>query len=113
MTMNLRIDNRFVEDENWDTAAEAYTRFLRLHSSAPLVLLEIGVGYHTPQIIKYAFWQMTDENPKATYVLVNPKDILFPKEIEQRTIAVKENADSALSQILHCAQEDTSVDETN
>lgn len=112
MTMNLRIDSRFVEDAAWARAAEAYTGFLRRHRGRPLVLMEIGVGYNTPQIIKYAFWQMTYENPRATYIVVNPVDAVFPKEIENRAIAIEESADTALAQMLQYGNEAGDNDET-
>lgn len=59
MTMNLRSDNRFVEDEGWKKAANQYQDFLRRHRNLHILFLEIGVGYNTPGIIKYPFWQMT------------------------------------------------------
>lgn len=52
MTMNLRSDNAFVEDDGWHRAAERYDAFLRTHSGR-ILFLELGVGYNTPVIIKY------------------------------------------------------------
>lgn len=106
MTMNLRVDNRFVEDANWVRAAEAYTKFIHGHLGRPILFMEIGVGYNTPQIIKYAFWQMTDENPKAHYILINPKDTRYPKEIQDRSVVIREDAGQALAQMLACTAED-------
>lgn len=56
MTMNLRSDNKFVEDEGWHLASQRYSRFLQTHGGK-LLYLELGVGYNTPVIIKYPFWQ--------------------------------------------------------
>ena len=55
MTMNLRSDDKFVEDEGWHEAAERYENFLRTRKGKVL-FLELGVGYNTPVIIKYPFW---------------------------------------------------------
>ena len=55
MTMNLRADDSFVEDEGWHRAAERYENFLRTRAGGKLLFLELGVGYNTPVIIKYPF----------------------------------------------------------
>ena len=71
MTMNLRSDDTFVEDEGWHRAAERYEDFLRTRTGGKILFLELGVGYNTPVIIKYPFWQMTAKNPEATYACIN------------------------------------------
>lgn len=48
MTMNLRSDNKFVEDEGWHRAAERYEHFLRTRAGGKALFLELGVGYNTP-----------------------------------------------------------------
>ena len=53
LTMNLRADGKFVEDEGWHIAAGRYAGFLRRHEDAAVLFLELGVGYNTPVIIKY------------------------------------------------------------
>lgn len=71
MSMNLRCDDTFAEDEGWHGVAERYSDFLRARKGQKLLSLELGVGYNTPAIIKYPFWQMTAENPNAVYVCIN------------------------------------------
>ena len=71
LIMNLRSDDKFVEDEGWHRAAERYENFLRTRAGGKILFLELGVGYNTPVIIKYPFWQMTAKNPTATYACVN------------------------------------------
>ena len=91
LTMNLRSDNKFVEDEGWHRAAERYENFLRTRAGQKILFLEFGVGYNTPVIIKYPFWQMTAKNPNATYACINQGQAVCPPEIEQRSICM--NAD--------------------
>ena len=86
LTMNLRSDNKFVEDEGWHKAAERYENFLRTHAGQKILFLELGVGYNTPIIIKYPFWQMTAKNPNATYVCINQGQAVCPQEIERQAI---------------------------
>ena len=91
LTMNLRSDNKFVEDEGWHRAAERYENFLRTRAGQKILFLEFGVGYNTPVIIKYPFWQMTAKNPKAIYACINQGQAVCPQEIERQSICI--NAD--------------------
>ena len=87
MTMNLRSDDKFVEDEGWHEAAARYENFLRTRKGKVL-FLELGVGYNTPVIIKYPFWQMTAQNPDATYACINYGEAVTPEEIAGRSICI-------------------------
>lgn len=100
MTMNLRADDTFVEDEGWHLAAERYTDFLRRHERLRVLFLEMGVGMNTPGIIKYPFWQMTYQNPQAIYVCVNPGEAYAPKEIRSRSICISEDIGKVLEKLL-------------
>lgn len=91
MTMNLRCDDTFVEDEGWHQAAERYMNFLRTRAGGKILFLELGVGSNTPGIIKYPFWQMTEKNPDAVYACINQGQAVCPPEIERRSVCV--NAD--------------------
>lgn len=91
LTMNLRSDDKFVEDEGWHRAAERYENFLRTRAGGKILFLELGVGYNTPVIIKYPFWQMTAKNPNATYVCINQGQAVCPQEIERQSVCI--NAD--------------------
>lgn len=88
LTMNLRSDDRFVEDEGWHRAAARYREFLRQHRGLRVLFLELGVGYNTPGIIKFPFWQMTAKNPKATYACLNLGQAACPEEIRDRSICI-------------------------
>ena len=88
MTMNLRCDDTFAEDEGWHAAAERYSNFLRTREGQKLLFLELGVGNNTPVIIKYPFWRMTVKNPRATYVCINQGQAACPQEIEAQSICL-------------------------
>lgn len=88
MTMNLRADNTFVEDEGWYAAAERYAEFLRRHSGLHVLFLELGVGGNTPAIIKYPFWKITYQNSKAVYACINSREAFAPSEIKNRSICI-------------------------
>lgn len=99
MTMNLRSDDAFVEDEGWHRAAERYADFLRTRKGQKILFLELGVGYNTPVIIKYPFWQMTAKNPNATYACINQEQAFAPEEIASRAIVVNDDIGKILQAI--------------
>lgn len=87
MTMNLRSDEKFVEDEGWHQAAERYNRFIN-NIDGKVLFLELGVGYNTPVIIKYPFWEMTAENPDAIYACINYGEAVCPEQIMDRSVCI-------------------------
>ena len=93
MSMNLRADNTFVQDAGWEAAAKRYERFMEDHRGQNVVFLELGVGYNTPGIIKYNFWQYAHNWRNAFYVCINKGDAYVPKEIENKAVGI--NADLA------------------
>lgn len=99
LTMNLRADDKFVEDEGWLKAAEQYESFLRTRKDQKILFLELGVGYNTPVIIKYPFWQMTAKNPKAVYACINLGESFFPKAIAKQTIGIDRDIAEALKDL--------------
>ena len=88
MTMNLRCDDKFVEDEGWHRASERYDDFLQAHEGQHILFLELGVGFNTPVIIKYPFWRMTAGNPNAVYACLNYSEAYAPGEIGERSICI-------------------------
>ena len=105
MTMNLRSDNTFVQDEGWYAAQSRYEDFLRRHQGQRVLFLELGVGVNTPVIIKYPFWQMTARNPKAVYACINYGQAYVPKEIAKQSICI----DSDIGEVLQkCVRKDVS-----
>ena len=91
MTVNLRCDDTFVEDEGWHKASERYNAFIDENKGKNIAYLELGVGMNTPVIIKYPFWQLTAQNENAAYICVNLGESYCPDEIADQSICV--NAD--------------------
>lgn len=88
VTMNLRADDTFVEDEGWHRASAAYADFLHKHKKHHTLYLELGVGANTPVIVKYPFWQAVLENKNAVYACINYGEAFCPGEIEERSICI-------------------------
>lgn len=99
MTMNLRCDDSFVQDEGWYMAANRYEDFIRRHKDMRILFLELGVGANTPIIIKYPFWQMTAQNEKAVYACVNYGEAFCPAEISEQSICINEDIGKVIAEL--------------
>ncbi len=100
MSMNLRADDTFVQDGGWYQAAERYELFLRTHQNTKVLFLELGVGYNTPGIIKYPFWNMTNQWHNASYACINMGEENVPEEIRNKSLCISEDIDAVCNAIL-------------
>ena len=100
VTMNLRGDDSFVEDEGWRRASAAYSDYLKSCRNKHVLYLELGVGGNTPVIIKYPFWEMTLTNEKAVYACVNYGEAFCPEEIEKRSILIDSDIGDVLEELI-------------
>lgn len=90
MEPNLRKDGYFVEDDLWHKQNDSYGDFLEKNKDKKLLLLEFGVGFNTPGIIRFPFEQMVSKNPNWTLVRFNKETQCF-YDIDDRFIPVKED----------------------
>ncbi len=97
MTMNLRSDDHFVQDAGWEEAYKRYESFLKQYKNKKILFLELGVGSNTPVIIKYPFWRLTMDNPKAIYACINYGEAVAPREIQHQSICINEDIGKILS----------------
>ena len=100
MTMNLRTDESFVEDAGWKMAAKRYQDFLHSHKGKHVLYWELGVGMNTPVIIKFPFWQYTEENPNAYYACLNLGEAGCSREISERSICLNADIGQVLRDLL-------------
>jgi NAD-dependent SIR2 family protein deacetylase len=99
MDVNLRKDNSFVEDENWDKANERYNDFVKSTVNKKLVLIELGVGFNTPGIIRYPFEQITFQNKQATLIQINAQHAFGVDENSAKTILFSEDMSSTINDL--------------
>lgn len=99
MSMNLRADHTFVEDEGWHLASERYAEFLRRHQNMKVLFLEAAVGFNTPTIVKYSFWRMTHEWKDAVYACLNYGEAYAPDEIKKKSICINGDIGKILDQL--------------
>lgn len=99
MSMNLRADDTFVEDDGWHAALKRYENFLTSAKGKRILYLELGVGANTPGIIKYPFWRMTYNDRNAVYCTINKGEAFVPSEIKERSIAIEDDIGSVLKRM--------------
>ena len=99
MSMNLRADETFVEDEGWHQAAQRYSDFLRRHQHMRVLFLEAAVGFNTPTIVKYSFWRMVYEWEDAVYACLNYGEAFAPDEIKKKSICIDGDIGTILNQL--------------
>lgn len=100
LTMNLRSDDKFVQDRGWYQAAERYEDFLRRHQKGRVLYLELGVGFNTPGIIKYSFWHRTEKNPQAVYACINLGQAFCADTIQRQAICINDDIGTVLKKLL-------------
>lgn len=91
MTMNLRCDDKFVEDDGWHAAAKRYNKFLSKNAGGKTLFFELGVGYNTPAIIKFPFIRATLNNKNAFYASVNLNETADITRLTSRTLIINED----------------------
>ena len=93
MTMNLRCDQYFVQDEAWYQAEKKFGDFLNeaLKSQKNLLLLELGVGFNTPTIIRFPFEKLVKENKQVNLIRLNLNEAVIPESIEQQAVGINKD----------------------
>ncbi|SCI40022.1 Uncharacterised protein [uncultured Eubacterium sp.] len=93
MTMNLRCDQYFVQDEAWYQAEERFGNFLNeaLKSKKKVLLLELGVGFNTPTIIRFPFEKLVKENKQVNLIRLNLNEAVIPESIEQQAVGINKD----------------------
>lgn len=99
MTMHLRCDNYFVEDGAWHEAADRYADFLEQNKGKNVVLLELGVGFNTPIIIRFSFEKMVRENNSYVLIRLNMDEAVVPESFGNRAIGISGDMAGAITDI--------------
>ena len=95
MAMNLRVDDCFVEDENWHAAEARFSRFLSECEDGKTVLLELGVGFNTPTLIRFPFEKLAREHENISLIRLSRSKAMVPASLGDRAVGI--NADMAKS----------------
>ncbi|MDQ0222307.1 SIR2 family NAD-dependent protein deacylase [Streptococcus moroccensis] len=97
MMPHLRSDNRFVQDESWHQALKRYGAFIEQFDGKRIVLLELGVGFNTPDIIRFPFERLTQASDHATLIRLNRDFAQGYPENAKKTLSFKEDMTTILA----------------
>lgn len=100
MEMNLRSDRYFVEDEAWEEAQQRFGEYLKKCEDKRTVLLELGVGFNTPTIIRFPFEKLMREHKNMFLVRLNLDEAVVPEEFGERAVGINEDMVKSIEDIL-------------
>lgn len=99
MEVNLRKDEYFVEDNYWHNHSQAYENFVDENKDKNLVLLELGVGFNTPSIIRFPFEQMALNFKHTTLIRINDKYIKTAFDLKDKAILINDDCNNFLNKL--------------
>jgi len=100
MAMNLRSDDCFVEDDDWHTAERHFSDFLNEALDKKLVLLELGVGFNTPTIVRFPFEKLMREHPQINLIRLNVGEgAIIPASFGDRAVGINADMSKSISDI--------------
>lgn len=100
MNMNLRCDLYFVEDDAWHAAQERFSEFLSACRNRKTVLLELGVGFNTPAIIRFPFEKLARKKKNMTLVRLNLDEAVVPESLGERAIGINADLQKSIGDIV-------------
>ena len=100
MALNVRRDDTFVRDSDWNAAAKRYEAFCKAHETGRVVYLELGAEPDAPDIARLPFTQHAHKNPEAFHICVNAERQRVPAEIAGRSVMIGRDSGTALKQFL-------------
>lgn len=101
MTMNLRCDQYFVEDEQWHNAERCFVDFLEECCDEKVALLELGIGFNTPMIIRFPFEKLVREKQNMKLIRLNLDEAIVPESFGDRAIGINEDMTKSINDILN------------
>lgn len=99
MEVNLRKDEYFVEDDYRNNHSKNYEKFINENKNKKLVLLELGVGFNTPSIIRFPFEQMTSNFKNTTLIRINDKYINTTFDLKDKAILINDDCNNVINNI--------------
>ena len=99
MSVNLRCDDTFVEDDNWYIMQKRYDDFIKNNALKNVLLLEFGVGFNTPGIIRFPFEQMTFLHDNFKLIRFNNKYAMVPDGIVDKSMSVTDSIEETIDLI--------------
>ena len=94
--LNVRGGNWFVESK-YINHARAYTKWIKDKATSKLVIIEIGVGFSTPGIIRWPVERIVEKYSQARLIRINKSDASVSCNIGNRALGFKNSAKNVIS----------------
>ena len=95
--MNVRRGHWFIEDVF--NKKNKFVDWLRSTHGKRLVVLEVGVGFNTPSVLRWPMEQTVHANKNARLIRINREHPEVPSEIERQSFGVSGDAAAAIGRI--------------
>lgn len=99
MDMNLRKDHYFVQDEAWYDAEKRFSDYLSEAVHKKLVLIELGVGFNTPTIIRFPFEKLVREHSNINFIRLNLNQAVVPESFGERAVGINADMERSIKDI--------------
>ena len=99
MFCNIRCDDYFVEGDEFKKGQKNYVEFLEKIKGKKVALLELGVGYNTPVIIRFPFEKMTSKNKDFHLIRLNMNELDCMFDLGDRVTLIPGDMKEALELI--------------
>lgn len=101
MEINIRKDSFFIEDDNWHYLNDNYEKFIKNNIDKKMILIELGVGFNTPGIIRYPFDQLAYKYDNVTLIRINNKYPEILLKSKGKSISIAEDCTEAIKMLLN------------
>lgn len=89
LVAHLRMDQYFVENEDWHKASQRYQQFLQSCIGKKVVFLELGIGFNTPSIIRWPFEKMVVQFNNSYLIRVNMDNVQPSYDIQDKGVLIE------------------------
>lgn len=88
--------------ENFKEFQERFGNFLNeaLKSKKKVLLLELGVGFNTPTIIRFPFEKLVKENKQVNLIRLNLNEAVIQESIEKRAVGINQDIKETIKDLL-------------
>lgn len=100
MDMNLRKDDYFVQDNAWYQAEKRYSDYLSDAIDKKLVLLELGVGFNAPTIIRFPFEKLVREHDNISLIRLSLDQAIVPESFGDRAVGIQADMAESIKDIV-------------
>ncbi|MCH4889231.1 NAD-dependent protein deacetylase of SIR2 family [Acidaminobacter sp. JC074] len=94
--MNVRSGSFYIDD-HYQEQRDRLNKWLNDNIDKHIVLLEIGVGFNTPGVIRYPFEELLKQLPNVSLIRINPSHSRVPENAYSLEMNIEEALDKLMA----------------